>query len=207
LVLVTGWTVRNFDKPGRTTRVLIAGFLICVVVNNGYSFAATRISSADNKTRVRVAGLRAPLTPGGIAMIVTYQDDLSELINRAPFDNLNRPQPIPLYDVIEPATVRILQWRQQFSAEVFLVWNRGGEVWISKRFWSARPRPDWNWIEGDDRKISWRELPEFFATLQTDADLGGEDGFVRLSKNAGNRELLTPIAARYHPPGSPATQR
>jgi hypothetical protein len=196
LVLAIGWVLRDLAKR-RLTQIVVAGFLLCVVLNNGYYFSALRVSAGDSSTRMRLEGLRGRLTGGGIAVLATYQDDIVDLVNRSPFDGLNRPEPFPVYDAIGPATVRVLQWRQEFAAKVIAVWSRGGEVWISKRFWSPTPRPEWNWVEGDDPRVTWPELPRFFSQLRTDGDLGGADGFRRLAPDEINRTYLTPMALRY----------
>jgi hypothetical protein len=130
-----------------------------------------------------------------MAMVTTNQDDLEPTLNRLAFDRINRPTPLLIYDIVEPGNVRVQEWRGQFAARSLKIWRNGGDVWVSKRVWSARPAPSWNWAEGDDPHISWKELPQFFATLSTDAESGGPDGFRRIAHNEANLALLTPLAA------------
>jgi hypothetical protein len=200
LVMTAGWILRDCARARRPTQIVVASFLLCIVANNTYAVAAPSTTAEDQKTRTRIAGLRDRLNGGGVAVIATYSDSIAEFVGRSPFSKLNRPEPFPLYDVIEPATLRVLMWREECANKVLTVWGRGGEVWISKRLLSARPRPDWYWVEGDDPRITWPELPRFFSSLQTDGDINGEDGFLRLARNDANWSRLAPLAALYHPP-------
>ncbi len=202
LVAAVGWILRDLLQARRATQFVVAGFMGCVVVSNLYSFAAPRISTEDRNSMHRLAGFRDTLTNADIVVVMTNQDRILDMMARSPFSVVNRPEPIRTYDVIEPATLRVPQWREEFASEVLSVWERGGKVWISKRVWSARPRPDWDWTEGDDPRVRWPELPRFFSALQTDTDSGGEDGFSRLAPNSVNRSYLMPFAAAYRLPVS-----
>lgn len=195
LVLATAWVLRDAAVSRHLTQSFIAAFLLCMIFANGYAFAAPRLWAENTAALARVADLRGRLTSTGIAMIATNQDDLAETLNRLAFDNINRPTPFPLYDIIEPGNVRVLTWRQDVATRTLKAWRSGGEVWVSKRVWSARPAPSWNWTEGDDPRISWKELPQFFAALSTDADSGGPEGFLRLARNEKNLALLEPQAS------------
>lgn len=75
--------------------------------------------------------------------------------NRSPFDAINRLNPLPIYDVVEVAAPRVQTWRDEFAARVLQTCSAGGEVWVSKQMWQEWPFPEWNWVEGDDQRISW----------------------------------------------------
>ncbi len=132
-------------------------------------------------------------------MIATNQDALEETLNRLAFDDINRPAPFPVYDIIEPASSRILTWRQDVAARTLTVWSNGGDVWVSKRVWSSRPQASWNWVEGDNPRVSWIDLPRFFSILNTDAESGGPDGFLRLARSDANFGVLTRLAGPTMP--------
>lgn len=195
LVMALAWILRDVPARPRVTQLFIGAFLVVVILTNGYSFAAPRVDAENSAQLARVADLRARLTAAGMAMVTTNQDDLEPTLNRLAFDKINRPAPLLVYDIVEPGNVRVQEWRQQFAAQSLKIWRNGGDVWVSKRVWSARPAPSWNWAEGDDPRISWKELPQFFATLSTDAESGGPDGFRRIAHNEANLALLTPLAA------------
>jgi hypothetical protein len=194
LVVASAWSLRDFQSRRRVTQFLIAAFLVCVVFTDGYSFAAPRVSAENAASLARVSDLRSRLADTGLAMVATNQDSLEETLSRLAFDDINRPAPLPLYDIIEPANIRVLTWRQDLAARTLKVWADGGDVWVSTRVWSLKPQPSWNWVEGDDTRISWTDLPRFFATLNTDAESGGPDGFLRLARNDANLAVLTRLA-------------
>ncbi|MES1261396.1 MAG: hypothetical protein ABUS49_06630 [Acidobacteriota bacterium] len=200
LVFATGWIFRDFARQRRATQWIIAGFLVAVVLNSGYSFAAPRVESANKDSWSRIATLRSRVTGNSVAVVATNQDELENFTSRSIFGAVNRPQLFRLYDVIDPASLRSLQWREEFATVVFGVWKDGGEVWISKRLWSSQPRPAWNWVEGDGPYGSWGDLFKFFSVMQTDADADGSDGFARLARNDANTAYLTPFGAAYRRP-------
>jgi hypothetical protein len=206
LVLATGWIFRDFSAKPRAAQLIVAGSLLCVVLSNGYAFAAPRVASEDDASWRRMASLRGRISGASVAMVTTNQDKIVEFLRHSIFSSVNKPQIFRVYDIAEPGLLRMLQWREQFAAEVFNVWKDGGEVWISKRVWSARPRPDWNWVEGDDPLEVWSDFSGFFRPLQTDADLDGSDGFARLARNDVNIRYLTPVAAAYKPVLAVASQ-
>jgi hypothetical protein len=127
-------------------------------------------------------------------VLTTSQDMLEETLNRLAFDKINHPAAFHVYDVVEPGNTRDLVWRQDLAARTLKVWENGGDVWVSKRLWSERPLPSWNWVEGDDPRVTWKDLPRFVATLRTNAESGGSDGFRRLARDQANLALLTPLA-------------
>lgn len=109
-------------------------------------------------------------------------------------------------DVVEVASTRLLHWRTEFAARVLDAWSTGKEVWLSRHVDANRPDASWEWIEGDDPRIKWAELPSFFQQFQTDASVGSEaNGFVRLAKTPVNVSLLSQLRSadpKYIDPGS-----
>ncbi len=197
LVLVTGYIFRKAAAGLRFTQTIIAVFLLAVVASNGYSAAAPRMARQDQVSWGRIAGVRHRITPAGLVVLVTNQDSIEEFFGRSISGEVNRPQPLRVYDIVEPGTVRIQQWREEFSATILKVWNDGGEVWVTKRAWAPRPKPEWNWVERDDPLEVWEDLYLFMQPLKTDADLGESDGFFRLKPGEENSLYLAPFAAKY----------
>jgi hypothetical protein len=60
------------------------------------------------------------------------------------------------------------------------------------------PTPESNWVEGDDPRISWKDIPAFFNTLDRGDTVGGPTGFVLIPPTAHNREILS-ASARLTP--------
>jgi hypothetical protein len=62
---------------------------------------------------------------------------------------------------------------------------------VSARLLSSRPEAVWLWVEGDDRRIRWSDLPALFTRFEYDSRiLEGSDGFVRLARTPSNLERL-----------------
>ena len=122
---------------------------------------------------------------------------MEEFLGRSIFSEVNRPQPLRVYDIVEPGTTRIHRWQEEFSVTILKVWKDGGEVWVTKRAWAARPEPEWNWVERDDPLEIWENVHSFMQPLKTDGDSGGGDGFFRLKPDEENSRYLTPFAATY----------
>jgi hypothetical protein len=204
VVLAVGLIFRDFPQKRRFTQIVTAAFLFSVVCNNISSFARPRINRKDGQSWARVSEVRQRVTGTSLVAVLTNHDEIEDFVSRSPFAEVNRPNSFVVYDVVEPATLRVLHWKEQFAARALQAWDRGGEVWISQRVWSIQPHPDWHWVEGDDRRVSWKEIPEFFSILQTDASTHTEDGFLRLTRNEANRVFLccSPLPSRRT---SPAT--
>ena len=56
---------------------------------------------------------------------------------------------------------------------------------------SARPQAHWNWVEGDDKRVSWTDVYSFFIGFELGESVGGDDGFVRLLPSERNKSLLS----------------
>ncbi len=118
LVLAIAWVLRDFPASRRVSQFVIAAFLVCVVLTNCYSFAAPRVSAENGSFLARVADLRSRITSSGVAMVTTNQDELEETINCLVFDNINRPSPVPFFDIVSPGSAQVLTWRQDLAARV-----------------------------------------------------------------------------------------
>ncbi len=204
LLLALGWIFRDFPVRRQPVQMLIAALLMAVVLSNGYSFAAPVVAKEDDASWHRIASLRSRISGASVAMTTTNQDRLAEYLSRSIFGAVNKPELFRVYDIVEPGSARMLQWREEFAVRVLSVWKDGGEVWLSRRVWSSKPLPDWNWVEGDDPREIWSDFTAFFAPMQTDADVDGADGFARLARNEANLRLLAPLAAAYRAPSASA---
>ena len=200
VLLGVGWTLRNINSKLRLSELsavqtVILVFVVVVTLNDLYVFAAPRIWTLNDAPWKRIAQLREHIDPKSEIVLVTNQDIIEEFFSRSIFDRVSRPFPIHLFEIIEPGSDRLLHWREGFAAEAFRVWDNGGEVWMSRRFWSEKPKPEWNWVEKDNPSQVWSDVYSFFQPLQTDLSLDGEDGFSRLAPNEANLRYLKPFAA------------
>jgi hypothetical protein len=186
LILAIAQALRGYPRPHRLTQSVITVFLIAMVATNVSSMYRPRITAEDRSSVERAALLKPRLRERDLVAVLSNQDRLCLFLNRSPFHPLNQPTPLRLYDVIEAASTRVERWRGEFAAGALDAWKHGGEVWVSKRLWADRPLPDWDWVEGDSRRVSWKDIPEFFTPLQIAEQLGGNDGFFRLVRADAN---------------------
>lgn len=190
LILAVACCLRDFPRTHRPSQLCIVAFLACMVFMNLYFMDRRRMDREDAVSLARVAPLQARHNQQDLIAVITNQDDLRVACNRSLFSSVNRPIPLRLHEIIVFATVGLPAWREEFAEQANTAWSRGGEVWVSKRAWQPRPRSEWNWVENEDKRVSWKQIAEFFNALATDGDLGGFDGFLRVQCNQANRALL-----------------
>jgi hypothetical protein len=139
------------------------------------------------KMVVRTQDLQPRFHPGSRVALFPM-DELSRFAGDFPSHWISlslRPYPI-----VALLTVDSSKWREKFADAVLSVWGEGGDMWISRRVFSSRPRSDWNWVEGVDPNISWEDIRTFFSQLDVDKPVGGEDGFVLLLQSLRNEAIL-----------------
>jgi hypothetical protein len=194
LVMAAACALRDIHLVRRAGQMMVAAFLITMAITNSYYMYRPRIDREDQVAKRRVAGIKAAgLRERSLVAILSNQDSIEQLLNRSPEDFAGRPR-FRLYGVIEPGTLQVLTWRQTFAREALDAWSRNADVWVSKWLWQSKPHPDANWVEGDDARIQWREIPEFFGTLKTGEESGGPDGFFQLPRGS-NMSRLAEIAS------------
>ena len=145
----------------------------------------------------RALALRDKVGPNGEVAVLTLLDDLYILSASVAWDP-RAPVHIhlPVYDVVQIGNERIRRWRQEFAARTSQVLDAGESAWISKRLIAEKPDPSWNWTEGDDLRISWKDLRPFFIEFDYYEDVGGADGFLRLQNSPRNRQILNAILSQ-----------
>jgi hypothetical protein len=191
LACVVGGSVENPKRPLVAVLLLL---LVALPPANTKSYIDFRHSDDMAMALQRILALRSVLTPNSVAVVLSFRDGISQFVERFPFHPAVR-QLLPIHDVIEAGNLRTLHWRAEFAQRALATWQHGGEIWISRRLFAARPLPQWNWVEADDRRVKWTDLPEFFGQLGTDESVAGDDGFVRMARTESNRERLV-LAAR-----------
>ena len=174
-------------------------FLGAAVITN---ITATATPSLDKQHEVSATRIRVllPLL-GEESRVVTanWQDDLINFNRSFPLDPINRNNNLHLVSVITPGEAQTVRWREDFSLGAQSTWGKGGDIWLSKRLFASRPLSDWNWVEGDDPRVSWTDLHEFFSRLEVGQSVGGDDGFVLILPSSHNKEILATFARAKQP--------
>jgi hypothetical protein len=184
-------------RTHRAAPAAVVVLLAVAAVNN--STVANRWGSQEEVRLVerRIAALESS-TPGSASVFVlTLRDPLYRVPNTRFLDRRVQARQLKVFDTLEMASARMEHWREEFGAGAVAAWNRGEDVWLSERLFATVPRAESDWVEGDDQRIRWADVPAFFRQLKTDAVAGeGEWGFRRLARAEGNAHILSATAVR-----------
>ncbi|MDX2149192.1 MAG: hypothetical protein SFV54_00530 [Bryobacteraceae bacterium] len=186
--LVAGAAVASkWDRRRAAERVLAAGWLVVVLVNVWtYRKIGDPVRGA---AETRIAAIAPKLTAHSrVVLISTTNDEIATYYGR--YVLVSASGRLPVYHLVEINLRQKGTWRTRFADVATATWAKGGDVWVSRRLWRARPEPQWNWAEGDDPTVRWRDFPAYFGRLEVEDEAGGEDGFVRLKKSDANQAVI-----------------
>lgn len=166
-------------------------FVGALVITNTLMMARPRLNRQQDASAARISPLVPLLKPESRIFTPNWQDDLVNFNRSFPLNPLNRNGNLRIGSLISPGEPEVAHWREEFSSRVQAIWAKGGDVWISRRLLAARPRSDWNWVEGDDRRVSWDDLYRYASRFELGQSVGSEDGFALLLPSEQNRRYLS----------------
>lgn len=181
------------SKPSPMFRATAIGFFAVMIVVNVAAVARPVLDRKQGTVVSRVHDLLPRLDDRALIFAATYQDDLMIFNRTYPFHPLNRSGRLHLSALVSPGTSWNVHWAEDFATRALATWKSGGTTWVSKRALSNRPRSEWNWAEGDDRRVSWADFPHLFSHMDLGDSVGGEDGFVQLLPSARNESYLSKL--------------
>jgi hypothetical protein len=187
--LALAFCLTSFPKP-LLPQAAIAVFIAVLIPLNVTLLRKSAVEARVRKPAQRVEMLQGRVASQGMVALVTLSDSVYQFTASHPFDPVNRKQHLPVYDVVQPATTRVLTWRQEFAAKALACLKQGQPVWISSQFLAERPDPAWRWNEGDDPHVSWTEFRPVFARFTYSEQVGDTDGFAKLENSPANIALL-----------------
>jgi hypothetical protein len=139
----------------------------------------------------------SPVLKEGSRVVVSHNlDDLIGFTRNFPFNSINEGRQLSVYALVTLGRNDVPAWRRLFALQVLATWRRDGDLWVSSRLLHETPLVDWNWIEGDDRRASWRDFYHLFSQLQYGAAVGADDGFLLLLRSPQNEDFLTALASK-----------
>ncbi|MGA9543860.1 MAG: hypothetical protein WBQ85_09835 [Candidatus Sulfotelmatobacter sp.] len=196
VALSYGYALGNGGQGHRIHKILLLAALSIMVAVNVTAMSRGTLGASNEKAKKRIRDLIPLLGPKDVVMAINEQDSLAEFRLNFPLDPSNVDAQWQTYDMLEINTERLSTWREDFAKRVLDTWQRGGSVWLPERVFRPRPNPDWNWVEGDDTRVRWTDLPPFFSQLETGPMVGGEDGFVLLQHSGQNQRILDAISQK-----------
>jgi hypothetical protein len=194
LLLATATCLSNASP--RFFKAVLVVFIAFMIVVNSTATARSVLDRKQETVASRVRDLLPRIDARTLILVANWQDDLVSFTRTYPFHAINRDGHFHVSALVTPGTSWNLHWREDFASNVLRVWREGGAVWISSRALTARPRAEWNWAEGDDRRVSWKDFPTLLSPMDLGERVGGEDGFVLLLPSSKNKEFLTSLAAK-----------
>lgn len=175
----------------RFQRWVIGVFLVTMALVNISALSRRANRLQEEEVAHRAAEIPpALLTDAGVMYVTHNGDEFFNFARSFPFAPLNRRASLHIHAVVEAGHHDLPMWRATFAKVVLAAWDRQGNVWVSRRVFSPAPKPAWNWVEHDDPRVSWTDLSPFFAGMQYEPCVGGDDGFCLLPPSTFNREFL-----------------
>jgi len=171
-------------------KYLLVLFISILIITNVRAMSSSKSRLREERNLSRVNELLPLLKPNSIVMVSHLQDDLANFTRDFLFNPVIRNNNLHYVAVLAINTSQVDHWRQESSEQITKVWAKNGDVWLTRRLLSPRPRWDWNWVEGDDPRVSWIDLYNHFSKFETGQAVGGDDGFVLLLPSERNKELL-----------------
>ena len=193
IFFAVAYVICNEKSIGWTKYVIFAFLMVATFTNVG-AMATPKLATRERKVEARVNPLLPLLKPESRVVTSHLQDEINNFTRDFLFNPINRSGNLHYYPMVALNTSQVDNWRQTFAAEALNIWNRNGDMWISKRMLQPRPKEEWNWVEGDDSRVSWTDLYNYFSQFQFGQDVGGEDGFTLLVPSQQNRERLSKLA-------------
>ena len=189
LFIAVAWALDS-EQVRRLFKYPLVLFVLTMIVTNVVMMSRARLNRQQESAATRVRELSGMLKPNSRVFTANWQDDLVNFNRSFPLNPLNRNGNLVVGALISPGEPEVARWQQEFSTRALSVWSAGGDVWISRRLSSPRPRPEWNWVEGDDRRVSWSDLYRYAARLELGQTVGGDDGFSLLAPSERNRQVM-----------------
>lgn len=152
----------------------------------------------SEKVLMRSEILSSITTDGDQVFTAVWTDPLINFTRSFPFHDLNFNGNRKYLSLLTPGTSQTRKWKEEFAFRALQAWDNDQRVFVSVSAFRENPEAEWNWVEGFDRHVRWRDVPAFSEHLDVNCllDQGGE--WVMINDNGVNRSFLTPFAREYY---------
>ncbi len=193
--IAIAWVLSSPVKP-RVLKYSIVTFLIVMSVTNVFMLARPRLNTQEQASAARITPLLNILKPRSWVFAANWQDDLINFNRSFPLNPINQNSDVVIAAILSPGEPEVAYWQSDRASRIQSTWADGGDVWISRRLLSSRPAATWNWVEGDDPRVSWKDLYVYCSGLELGPSVGGNDGFILVPPTDHNRNYLN----QFHKP-------
>jgi len=190
LALAYSLADRRAFRPGKAITLI---FMLAMVSTNFAAMWKPVLKSREEAATARVRELQPLVRPQSIVLV--GKDELENFVRDFPFNPVNHHNDLRVHSFLPLNMPQLVAWREDVARRAFQAWGEGGDVFVSRRVFTERPRAEWEWVEGADPRVRWAEVYEFFAQLEAGSAVGGEDGFALLPPTPGNEKFLGRFAA------------
>ncbi|MEO8657477.1 MAG: hypothetical protein ABI693_03365 [Bryobacteraceae bacterium] len=182
----------------RPLRIAVAACLVAVSLSAVVQLRSHATNTVEAAER-RIGDLKPRLVPGSVLWVLTSLEDVYHFAVNNPYHPLNRPDILPVDDLIFAGSPRQKLWREDFAFTTLRAFDGHAEVLLSPRLLASRPQPAWNWTEGDSLYVHWADLRPFLSQLDYGETVNGPDGFTLIPDTPHNRQFLGQVLAKGLP--------
>ena len=180
-------------------RLLLGAFLAMMIVPNALTLGLPAVNAERNRLRSTTRQFETPDRP--LLVFSHWQDE------RVQFHRNYPPRAAALsyraYPLMTPGNESVIDWKPRVARRILSSWESGTPVFVSERLVAESPKPEWDWVDGDDERVRWRDLHDFFRAFTFSGAPAGSvpgDGFLSLEPTPENRAIVEP----FRPPPRPS---
>jgi hypothetical protein len=166
----------NDPRRPRLCQGLAVVFFLVMVGYNAPALLRPVLERRQQELAAQANELVPRLRPG--SRVFTVNDEVAKLRRHYPLNPLGHR--LTMCAVHEAGTTRVAEWRALLCRRMRTTWEQGGDVWVTRRVFRAKPQAEWLWVEDRRSELRWSHVHEFFKDFETIEVVGGEDGYVRL---------------------------
>ncbi|MBV8572775.1 MAG: hypothetical protein JO319_19305 [Acidobacteriaceae bacterium] len=191
-LLFCGFALALAERNNWACRIGLPVFVAAMLAVNCSAMLRSRTDAAMQSAAERLNAIVPKLEPNDRVFILTTNENLFAFMQERPFAPESR-RFFQFVGTVEKNSASTRLWRQRAAGRILNVWRSGGRVWLCRQMLAPKPSLQWNWVEGDDDRIHWAEVPAFFQKLDLGEPFGGPEGFVEILPTENNKQILQTV--------------
>jgi len=166
-------------------------FLAVMAVSNTLALSRTTLQHQQRALQAELDTFRPHLNRHSIVLVPPHSKFVAYMRDNPPDASSTD---VRFNEIVEMGKEESPYWRENIASLILSIWANGGDVWASTCLFDSRPQLTCGWVEGEDQRVPWSDVYQFFAHLQTDERLSGK--FVLVLPSSTNREFSSVLSAR-----------